>query len=236
MLGTRIVVKRGGKEEAEKPFWISFSDLMTALMVLFLVVMAVALLSIPKKVLETEDGSRQHQRKIAEIMEKLEQAAKRHQGVFVDKERGVINFGSRAQFDFGQWQLNSEQEVVLREFVPEILTLANDEVGKSVLKRVVVEGYTDRKGTYLANLNLSLLRSQRVLCALFADAASNELSDAQKEGVRRLFFVGGYSFNAVKGSDEESRRVEMRLEFLALGEKRPEPPEGDVIIGKCALR
>lgn len=236
MLSVRVAGKRRGKDEAEKPFWISFSDMMTALMVLFLVVMAVALLSIPKKVLETEDGSRQHQKKIAEILEKLEQAAKRHQGVIVDKERGVINFGSRAQFEFGQWQLYPTQEVVLREFVPEILTLANDEIGKSVLKRVVVEGYTDRKGTYLANLNLSLLRSQRVLCALFASSGENVLSDAQTEGVRRLFFVGGYSFNAVKGSDEESRRVEMRLEFLALGELRPEPPEGDVTIGECALR
>ena len=236
MLGTRIVIKRGGKEEAEKPFWISFSDMMTAMMVLFLVVMAAALLSIPKKALETEDGSRKHRDKIAVILVKLEEAAKRHQGVFVDKERGVINFGSRAQFEFGQWQLYPNQEAVLREFVPEILTLANDEIGKSVLKRVVVEGYTDRKGTYLANLNLSLLRSQRVLCALFAKSGTNELSDAQKEGVRRLFFVGGYSFNAVKGSDEESRRVEMRLEFLALGERRPEPPEGDVTIGDCALR
>lgn len=236
MFGARIAVKRGGKDEAEKPFWISFSDMMTALMVLFLVVMAVALLSIPKKVLETEDGTRQHQKKIAEILEKLEAAAKRHDGVIVDKERGVINFGSRAQFEFGKWQLYPTQEAVLREFAPEILTLANDVVGKSVLKRVVVEGYTDRKGTYLANLNLSLLRSQRVLCALFANSGPNILTEEQKEGVRRLFFVGGYSFNAAKGSDEESRRVEMRLEFLALGESRAEPPAGAVDIGECALR
>jgi flagellar motor protein MotB len=39
-------VKRKSKEEGEKPFWISFSDLMTALMVMFLVVMAVALLAV----------------------------------------------------------------------------------------------------------------------------------------------------------------------------------------------
>lgn len=236
MLGTRIVIRRGRRDEAEKPFWISFSDMMTALMVLFLVVMAVALLSIPKKALESEDSNRQHQKKIAEILERLEQAAERHQGVFVDKNRGAINFGPRAQYEFGQWELASAKEQVLREFVPEILTLANDEIGKSVLKRVVVEGYTDRKGTYLANLNLSLQRSQSVLCALLASTGANELSDSQKEDVRRLFFVGGYSFNAIKGSDEESRRVEMRLEFLALGERRPEPPEGVVAIGDCSIR
>ena len=41
MFGARVVVKRNGRDEAEKPFWISFADLMTALMVLFLVVMLV---------------------------------------------------------------------------------------------------------------------------------------------------------------------------------------------------
>ena len=236
MLGAKVVIKRGSKDEAEKPFWISFSDLMTAMMVLFLVVMAVTMLSIPKKVLEEEDGNRQHQRKIAQILDALEDAARRHEGVVVDKDRGTINFGSRAEFDFGSWQLSPSQEAVLRRFVPEILELANNELGKSVLKRVVVEGYTDRKGTYLQNLNLSLLRSQRVLCALFSDSGERELTSDQKEDVRKLFFVGGYSFNAAKGSDEESRRVEMRLEFLALGEQREEPPIGDVEIGTCAIR
>ena len=46
MVGVKVILKRGGRDEAEKPFWISFADLMTALMVLFLVVMGVALLAV----------------------------------------------------------------------------------------------------------------------------------------------------------------------------------------------
>ena len=42
MLGIRTRSRGVEPDEAEKPFWISYSDLMTALMVLFLVVMAVA--------------------------------------------------------------------------------------------------------------------------------------------------------------------------------------------------
>ena len=46
MLGLRMAPARRSREQGEKPFWISFSDLMTALMVLFLVAMAVALMAI----------------------------------------------------------------------------------------------------------------------------------------------------------------------------------------------
>lgn len=70
--------------------------------------------------------------------------------------------------------------------------MANDELGKSILKRIVVERYTDKMGSYLSNLNLSLQRSQRVLCAMLSTNGSSLLNAYQKESVRSLFFVGGY--------------------------------------------
>ena len=115
-------------------------------------------------------------------------------------------------------------------------TLANDDLGKKVLKRVVVEGYTDKTGSYLSNLNLSLQRSQRVLCTMFSMGGANLLSDQQKEEVRSLFLVGGYSFNAAKDTDEESRRVEMRMEFLGMGEQRASAMTQTGNFGECALR
>ena len=237
MLGARVVVKRGAKDEAEKPFWISFADLMTALMILFLVVMGVALLAVTKTVSEHDRKVAERQKNIELILQRFEDAAEKYDGISVHKNRQVIDFGQRARFAFGDWRLNAQQEQVLRQFVPEILTLANDELGKSVLKRIVIEGYTDKKGSYLANLNLSLQRSQKVLCTMFATTGPNLLDDSQKADVRNLFFVGGYSFNATKESDEESRRVEMRLEFLGVDEKRSASPvDMDNNFGECALR
>lgn len=211
MFGPRTTPRKGNRDEAEKPFWISFADLMTALMVLFLVVMGVALLAVTKTVSDIEEKKQRHEQNIETLLDRFEDAAKRHKDISVDRPRRVINFGPRAQFAFGDWRLNTQQEEVLRQFVPEILALANDDLGKSILKRIVVEGYTDKKGTYLANLNLSLQRSQRVLCAMFVTSGPSTLDDSQKEQVRTLFFVGGYSFNAAKDTDDESRRVEMRL-------------------------
>lgn len=236
MIGAKIILKRGGRDEAEKPFWISFADLMTALMVLFLVVMGVALLAVTKNVTEREKAEEQHRKDIELILERFTEAAKRYEGIKVDMARRVIDFGDRARFAFGKSNLAADQESVLRQFVPEILALANDDLGKKVLKRVVVEGYTDKTGSYLSNLNLSLQRSQRVLCTMFASGGTNLLSDQQKEDVRSLFLVGGYSFNAAKDTDEESRRVEMRMEFLAIGERRASPLAQTGNFGECALR
>ncbi len=236
MFGARVIVKHSGRDEAEKPFWISFADLMTALMVLFLVVMGIALLAVTKNITEREKKEAQHNKNIELILAKFAEAAKRHEGIKVDKVRRVIDFGQRAQFAFGDWRLSSQQEEVLRKFVPEIIVLADDELGRSILKRIVVEGYTDKKGSYLSNLNLSLQRSQRVLCAMFSTTGMSLLNADQKESVRSLFFVGGYSFNAAKDTDEESRRVEMRLEFLGIEEDRVRPPEATGNFGDCALR
>lgn len=235
MFGSRIVVRRGGRDEAEKPFWISFSDLMTALMVLFLVVMCVALLAVTKNVSEREKKEAQHQQDIKRILERFDEASKHYEGITVDKVHNVIDFGERARFALGKSSLGGGQDSVLRQFVPEIINLANDELGKRILKRIVVEGYTDKTGSYLSNLNLSLQRSQRVLCAMFATTGLNQLSTEQKENVRSLFLVGGYSFNAAKNTAEESRRVEMRLEFLGVDETKAAPMEQSGNFGECAL-
>jgi flagellar motor protein MotB len=236
MFGPRSIVKRGNRDEAEKPFWISFADMMTALMVLFLVVMGVALLAVTKTVSDQEMKQERHRKDIDKIMNRFEEAAKQYEGIKVDKLRYVIDFGVQAEFGFGDWRLNTKQEEAIRKFVPEILTRSNDDLGRRILKRIIVEGYTDRAGTYLTNLNLSLQRSQKVLCAMFATKGPSLLSDDQKEQVRELFFVGGYSFNAAKNTPEESRRVEMRLEFLGIDEQRAVPPPGAVEFGECVLR
>jgi outer membrane protein OmpA-like peptidoglycan-associated protein len=225
MLGARVIIKRGSKEEAEKPFWISFSDLMSALMVLFLVVMSVALLAATKRVTEAELAKVQRERDIAELLQRVQDAAQEFDGVRVEGQS--INFGDRARFDFGSYRLTTEQSILLRSFIPKVLAIANYPLGRKWFKRIVVEGFTDQQGSYLFNLNLSLERSQRVLCVLLAPPRSGErpLTDEEKEQIRDLFLVGGYSFNSAKEKPEESRRIELRLEFLGIGEK-PEPHQG----------
>ncbi len=236
MLSPRIVVRRRGREDAEKPFWISFSDLMTALMVLFMVAMMAALLVITKPISDQEKKEKKHAQALSQFMDELSRSLDEHEGVLVDKGRHIVNFGERARFPFAQSTLSPSQEAVLRQFAAEVLDLADAPQGRGLLKKIVIEGYTDTTGTYLSNINLSLQRSQRVLCALFADHGEALLSDTQKLQVRDLFVVGGYSFNDGKKTADESRRVEIRLEFFGAGEQRPVPTtQTRVDFGECAL-
>ncbi|MGA6828694.1 OmpA/MotB family protein [Nitrospira sp. NS4] len=238
MIGTRIILKRGGKDEPEKPFWISFSDLMSALMVLFLVAMSVALLAVTKTVTEAEKAEAERKDDLEKLLAQVEESAQQFPGISIDKNRNVIDFGDRARFETGSHRLSADQAALLRKFVPQVLSIARNQLGQKWLKRIVVEGFADPRGTYLLNLNLSLQRSQRVLCVLLSQPESGEvrMTPDEQEQIRELFLVGGYSFNSAKASDEESRRIELRLEFFNVGEvhpSKPHIPRGN--FGTCAL-
>ena len=204
-------------EAGENPFWISYADLMTALMVLFLVALTVALFAITQTVNEEAQQKETRSDEIADFMQQLRALSERHTGISV---RGTaIDFGERARFRSNSHRLEPEQVRLLRDFVPQVLELARQPLGARWLKRITVIGYADARGQYLYNLNLSLQRSQRVLCALLVPQATlSPLSESDRQDMRRLFMVSGASFNALKDSPEASRRIELRLEFLEKGE------------------
>lgn len=225
MLGMHTASRQKHRDEGEKPFWISFSDLMSALMVLFLVAMTVALLAITNEISETERQKAQREDEIETLMSRIREIVEDFPGVTV---RGrSVDFGPRAQFDTNSHRLSADKAQLLREIVPRVLAVARDPLGEKWIKRVVVEGFADQRGTYLHNLNLSIQRSQRVLCVLLASPNGDNapISDADRIKIRELFLVGGSSFNALKDTLEESRRIEMKLEFLDLEERRPTPRE-----------
>ena len=83
MFGLRQAVKKSGRDEAEKPFWISFSDLMTALMVLFLVAMTVALLAITHEISEADKKKVRRDEEISQLLERIKKATEDFPGIIV---------------------------------------------------------------------------------------------------------------------------------------------------------
>jgi len=224
---TRVVLKRSGKAEGESPFWISFSDLMSALMVLFLLVMAVTLISVTKDVTTTEQRKIQREKDIKELMSTIREQSREFPEVKVNESTYRIDLGDVVRFDSGRSDIQSNGARFLRRYVPVLLAAQSSDLGQKWVRRIVVEGFTDQDGTYLYNLGLSLDRSRRVVCVLFSPPMADEvvLTDAQRRQIRDLFLVGGYSFNSMKSSKEASRRVELKVDFWSLDEEKEATPD-----------
>lgn len=227
--------RKKSDNDAESPFWISFADQMTALMVLFLIALTVALYAVTEKVSEAEQQKATRQQEITAFLQRLRQLTETQTGITL---RGTaIDFGDRARFEHNSHRINEAQSRLLSSFAPQVLALARDPLGQRWLKRISVVGFADASGNYLHNLNLSLQRSERVLCVLLAPPPSIEpLSESDRRQVRELFIVSGASFNSQKNSPEESRRIELRLEFFELNEARQPPalPDG-LVDNHCPL-
>ncbi|MDR5760698.1 flagellar motor protein MotB [Caballeronia sp. LZ035] len=233
MFGVQTPARRRSRDDGEKPFWISFSDLMTALMVLFLVALSVALLAVTKQVSEAEREEKQRTEQISALMREIRRMASQFDGVSVIGT--TIDFGPRGRFEReGQNTLSEPQRALLRQFSPLLIEqLRTTEAGKNWFKRATVEGYASRSGKYLFNLNLSLERSERVLCELLRDPGHDEaaLSFADRTLVATRFFVGGASFNSLRATADDSRRIEIKLEFKSRQERKddaaPTEPAAD---------
>jgi len=252
-------------EEGEKPFWISYSDLMTALMILFLVVMVSTLSAVTKQTIPVVDGGlvplleEPEKKSKAPVVEQQDQSEQLRQietmhlckelesssdrsglGVSINCETKSIDLGEGARFDSGKWELPEEGRNSLAKIVPLIIESAQSELGRKWLKRVHIQGFTDTDGSYLYNLNLSLKRSEWVMCQLLSDEGggkSIELSEAEKRIAKKLFFIGGVSFNNAKESKDASRRVELKLEFNS---QQAEPKDAAVFdardrVEKCQI-
>ncbi|WP_275271096.1 OmpA family protein [Limnobacter sp. P1] len=225
-------------DEGEKPFWISYADLMTALMILFLVIMVAALSAIsrqaqelvekaqkgdlekPEVIIRTKDPELTQTelrfQEINAICETLSQKAEQvNPDLNVDCKLNRINFGAQGQFDTDEYKLGEAGQATLADVVPVILETANTPMGQKWLKQVVIEGYTDTDGSYLYNLNLSLKRSEWVMCTLLQSSNNSpiQFNSDQRIQIKKLFLAGGVAFNNLQQSKDASRRIELRLQF-----------------------
>lgn len=218
------------REEGQNPFWISYADLMTALVMLFLVVMSISMVAIASRDLVKKKAREGDIHSLFELIES--KAEGEGLAVKVNRAARTISFGKKARFAHDSFQLSAEARESLQTFVPLLLDVQKGEPGRRWLKRVHIEGFTDQTGTYLYNVNLSLNRAQAVVCTLF----QAEMSEERRQRLKRLLIIDGATATSIKGSPEESRRVEVRLEFRQLGEEEIFQVGPEMELGRCAIR
>jgi outer membrane protein OmpA-like peptidoglycan-associated protein len=227
------------QDEGEKPFWISFADLMTASMTLFLVVMAITIVSLTEKFESQTAADSKRRQAILKCSDHLEASANEKFPGKVRVEKigngeGIrLDLGSIVRFADAQYNISPDSGRFLREYIPDVLYVIDKKECAAYFRRVMIEGYTSSTGSYLTNLRLSLDRSHEVLCALSSpEFGETPLDQNVQDKIKRHFLVGGFSFNSLKGSAEESRRVELKIEFWQPADEGKRKEESEVNLAR----
>jgi chemotaxis protein MotB len=201
--------------ESDHPpeYWITFSDLMVGLLMVFALLMFLALGQAQQETRKAKSLVESNVRAVREAGSALD---KDGSAIVLDSATGTLTMNSELLFDYGSSRLRPQADSLVRRIsaslVPQLLRQPTVD---SLLEEIVVEGHTDTVGSYMFNLKLSQDRAYSVMAAML---------DAQKDPVlaarlRELIVASGKSeSHPVYAPDNtidavRSRRIEVHFRF-----------------------
>lgn len=148
---------------------------------------------------------------IQDLQEEFSEATS---GIAIDDETGAIIFNAEILFPYDEAKLKQESFYFLDEFVPAYLDVLFKSGYEAYIAEIIIEGHTDRDGSYLYNLQLAQERAYRVAAYLLsADFPYKHIQAHLEEKLT----VNSKSYTNFLGNDEEdydataSRRVEFKF-------------------------
>ena len=226
---------RRGEEETS--YWLSYSDMMAALLLIFILIISFTLLQsqtvyeekenelIAQKELVEEqqeqlDEQQEQLDKLIGIRKELIEALKQEfegsdLSVAVDSKTGSIALDSSILFDSGQFSLKTTGEDLLKKFLPKYIKVLTSKDFKDYVSEIIIEGHTDSQGSYLFNLELSQKRALSV-SSFCLDTEKNVLSQPQVDRLRKIVTANGKSYSnpVLDANGRENQNASRRVEFL----------------------
>lgn len=158
------------QDEDEGRFWPSFTDLLTTIllcfMLIFIIMMVIKSLEIKemKKTIDQIMGVR------SELVKDLHETFNdTQQGIEVDKQTGAIIFDTEILFAYDDAALKKNSYAFLDEFVPIYLEVLLESGYEDYIAEIIIEGHTDKDGDYLYNLELAQGRAHSVAAYVLSD-------------------------------------------------------------------
>lgn len=201
-------------------FWVTMSDLLLGLVVVFLILFVFAITGF------TQNKIDEHKTQY-EVSEKLVKELEKNKiKVDVDKFSGRIKISDLELFELGSYELSAKGREYLSKFVPVYFdTIMKDsEISKNI-SQIIIEGHTDSHAyadanspelRFYKNMDLSLKRASSVAqYVVFADYNGKKSYEPQ---MLKLLSVQGKSSSEpvlVNGKEDfsKSRRVELKIMF-----------------------
>lgn len=197
-------------------FWITMTDLMTGLVLVFIVMFFYSYLVNNIRQFEATMAQNNATKVLQETLkdENLE--------VNVDPVSGVVKISDLELFELNSYKLSAKGKAYLDKFAPAYFnSLFSNEYMRKNLEKIIIQGHTDSHTfagkysddeQYMKNMELSLNRAFEVANYMTGTAYNKLNGDA----LRKMIIVEGASFSEpimVNGKEnyEKSRRVELKL-------------------------
>lgn len=205
--------------------WISVSDLMSVLMMMFLFIAVIYMEDVTKEKNDMDELIRQYEKTKLKLYEKLNKEFKedleKKWNAHLDAKTLSIKFDSpKVQFAQGSDEIPIHFQSILNDFFPRYLKVISE--FRNDISEVRVEGHTSLEGkvnqsieeAYFYNMELSQSRTRKVLeyCLI-----NTRISTDKRYWVKKLITANGLSSSQLimdkNGSEdkERSRRVEFRV-------------------------
>ncbi|MEG2246664.1 MAG: OmpA family protein [Romboutsia sp.] len=210
-----MILKKKRSQEEETGFWISFSDLMASILIIFILLFVYKLVEYQANLSEKEQQIQELTSTRVKIIEMLqEEFEKENIDINIDPKTGTIKLNESILFDTSKSQLKEEGKDFAKKFIPIYvkILLGNKEV-RSQLSQIIIEGHTDDVGSYMSNLKLSQDRTLSVAEFLLND----EFDYKYKKDLQEYITLNGRSYSEPILDDkgninrDASRRVEIKF-------------------------
>ena len=203
-------------------FWLSVSDLMAGLMVVFMFI-AIAYMyeitDIVNGVVYITEGFQDTEQSLYHELQKEFEDDLEEWNAYIDaKALSIIFKEPDVLFEKGKYNIKKRFKSILNDFFPRYLTVLNSEQFQSKILSVRIEGHTSsewskntvERKTYLNNMSLSQVRASEVLQYVLA----TNLNGSYKWIRDRLVAVG-YSSSKLKyeSNGKEDKILSRRVEF-----------------------
>lgn len=158
------------REQQEGHFWPSFTDLLTTILLCFILIfitmMVIKSLQIEEMTRTIDQIMGVRSELINELKDEFDDATF---GIQVDEKTGAIIFNTEVLFAYNKSDLKPESFGFLNEFVPLYLDVLLGSGYEEYIAEIIIEGHTDRDGDYLYNLQLAQDRAYSVASYILGD-------------------------------------------------------------------
>ena len=209
----------------EPSYWQSYSDMMAALLLIFILIIAITLAIYKQKTTELDqakgelESTRSQLQDIVgvrtDIIGQL-QSRFNNSSMKVDAQNGSISFSSDVLFKYGSANLTDASKATLTEIIPMYLDVLLQDQFRDYIAEIIIEGHTDTDGSYQHNMELSSERASSV--ARYILDSRNGLSEAKVQQLQSMLTINGRSYSSPiyeAGTGEidmaASRRVEIKF-------------------------